>query len=487
MKTKFFLGLAAAAMLLASCSQDEAIESGATDANVIRLGVNISTNSRALASYCPHYLPPQFLLTAIHNGEANTGIYFRDVQMNVSLFNNSASFADGSLRYWPDNALDFYAWYTDQEGPVADFAHTESQTDAETGQTTEVADPIITGFTVNPDVTLQEDFLYAEKPGAEKSNSAVQIEFKHALAQLVFSAVCENEAINVNIKEVGVTGIYGTGVFHFNERVLAQAESTIRDTDDSEGSGMRVQHNIDAIHASEGKYRWTPVEDTSTTEYMIAMPEGGVDISAANVDENGNPAITVLTSAPAESTHEALTYSGQWSNAWANVLQLIPQSGHSLMMQYNNSNILTTASRAIGGNNEKLSSGYHINRAGDDGIYSSVAYIKICCDITAPNVVLDPTQDPTFNTLYASTDALGQKQYLYIPFIFDWKEGYRYVYTLRFSKEGNGGTVTPGGDDVLNHIGITVNVSEYSDETNTNPVEYSVYQGIASSVPHLLE
>lgn len=474
MQKQILFGLAAAALLTA-CSQDEAVDRMVDDSNLIKVGVNVAGNSRAANSYCDHILPTNFYLTSAHVGEnaPNKGYYFKDVEMTVSS-NGKATFSDGSDRYWPDNTLLFFGWHTTQDGVTAEYGTRKlaqaiirqdstmillSENGASSGATLEVADSVVEyvmtlkGFTVPEDVTKQADLIVASK--SAQKGSDVKIEFEHALSQVVFNAKCENTSINVKVWEIGFAGLYNTG----DCEVVSVGESAIRDTD--MGSEMMTLYGLSIsdqmssqigglIKEPQTKCYWNVVEgSTPTHEYMIEMGESGVDLT---------PDLKVLTSAPVDTMHAPKKNedgSLDWSN-WSQVLQLIPQQ---------------TIYKVITGENGKLSSGYKINRA--NGVCLPIntvdtgyqVYLKVCCDILAPNEKTDGLGQ-TYATLFSGYSENGEKQYIYIPVQIKWMPGYRYVYTLNFSPDGNGGIINPEDPDpdpVLKNLNIKVTVNEYSD------------------------
>lgn len=450
MQKQILFGLAAAALLTA-CSQDEAVDRMVDDSNLIKVGVNVAGNSRAANSYCDHILPTNFHLTSAHVGEnaPNKGYYFKDVEMTVSP-NGKATFSDGSDRYWPDNALYFFAWHTTQEGVTAEYTFGEGSNLTQADQTqggalsraeAAVASASVTikGFSVNPDVSKQEDFIYAKAAGSKGSD--VQLTFEHALSQVVFSAKCENTSIKVNVKEVGFSGLYGTADFV----VATTAGSSIKDTDMADEMmtyGMTVGDVL--VEGTIAEDYWVKNESSvSNQEYMIDLGEAGVDLTSE---------VKPLTSAPVDTLHApAANEDGtlDWSN-WSQVMQLLPQSTSVLQL---------------------LQKPARIDRAGDQAgednslrIINKV-YLKVCCDILAPNEAKEG-QEQTYTTLFSSVNESGEKQYIYIPVGFTWNPGYRYVYTLNFSPEGNGGVINPEDPDpdpVLKNLNIKVTVNEYND------------------------
>lgn len=451
MQKQILFGLVAAALLTA-CSQDEAVDRMVDDSNLIKVGVNVAGNSRAANSYCDHILPTNFFLTSAHVGEnaPNKGYYFKDVEMTVAA-NGKATFSDGSDRYWPDNALYFFAWHTTQEGVTAEYTFGEgsnlTQADQTQGGVLSRAEAVVAsasvtikGFSVNPDVSKQEDFIYAKASGSKGSD--VQLTFEHALSQVVFSAKCENTSIKVNVKEVGFSGLYGTADFV----VATTAKSSIQDTDMADemmnygltvgGSGL--------VAGTKAEDYWAKNESSvSDQEYMIDFGEAGVDLTSE---------VIPLTSAPVDTLHAPTAKEDgtlDWSN-WSQVMQLLPQTKGVLSLLQKPARVKISGNQAA--EDKSLAIGNDV-------------YLKVCCDILAPNEAKEG-QEQTYATLYSAYNENGEKQYIYIPVQITWNPGYRYVYTLNFSPEGNGGVINPEDPDpdpVLKNLNIKVTVNEYND------------------------
>lgn len=473
MNKKLFLGIIAAAMLTA-CSQDEVLEVN-NDTNAIRVAVDAGASSRALDSYCPHVLPTTFNLSAVHaDGEYALATYFKDDEMQ-QVSGNEYAFA-GSSRFWPDNALNFYAWYCAQDVTF----------ELETAQTTEEADTVkakFTNFKVAANVADQADLLYGTTLGAEKSNGATNIVLNHALSQITFKANVENENIRVAIHEVGLVNLLDEGTFIWPDTIDSYKDGTYvpatfsdvtyteTESDDSETTGGKNPSEIGygtsissisepAIHGG-----WiiesTAKEDSTypnvytsygkgETIYNVELDET-VELAAAT--EEDEDATKVLTAAPSDHIN------GDWSN----VMQVLPQ--YSLGSDYNSLlEELVNMKRAP--KHRMIPALYNISDMVKIRRLTSCAlplnnqqvYIRLNCDITTTNADSDDTI-----TLYAS-EKNSEKQYIYIPIAMFWEPGYRYVYTINFSKNGNGGLDdSEDGDPVLDTINVTADVVEYNE------------------------
>ena len=108
---------------------------------------------------------------------------------------------DGTI-FWPATDVDFYS---------------VSPADV-TGVNITSSSQKITGFTVDTDQSKQVDLLYAVNKGEKKVDheaSAVNINFRHALSQIVFKAKNTNENLKVIVKGVKIANIKKKGDFTY--------------------------------------------------------------------------------------------------------------------------------------------------------------------------------------------------------------------------------------------------------------------------------
>ena len=185
---------AMAALTLVACSNDEVTD--VTKSKEIKFTVSTgNAETRAFDSYCSNNLPASFKVWAnVGNKNYIEGeIYNKDGSNYVV--------AGPNLRYWPASNIDFHA-VVNENGTT--------NWDAATGKLS------FTGYTVNTDVAEQKDFLYAVAAGCSKpaSGTGVQaLNFRHALAQVMFKGKCENSKIYVEISGVEICKIKNVGDF----------------------------------------------------------------------------------------------------------------------------------------------------------------------------------------------------------------------------------------------------------------------------------
>ena len=184
---KIIFGAMAAAALLA-CSQDQVIEQNRAN-DEITFSVVAENQTKAADIYCNNYLPQSFNVYAVHGD--NTYI-----DGDVITWQNNAWVNTSGVRYWPN------------EGSVTFFAHVNAR-----GCFQGVPDgPTIKDFTVPVNLSDQVDLLYAVKT-QEKSDGLVELNFRHALSQVVFQAKNTNANLYVEIKGVSVCNLGNKNTF----------------------------------------------------------------------------------------------------------------------------------------------------------------------------------------------------------------------------------------------------------------------------------
>ena len=92
-------------MLLVSCSKEEVIDVN-HDGDEITFDVVTNSATRAADVYCNNNMPKEFYVSAISDGMS----YIDEDH----IANENGSWVNKSgVRYWPETAVDFYAYYND--------------------------------------------------------------------------------------------------------------------------------------------------------------------------------------------------------------------------------------------------------------------------------------------------------------------------------------------------------------------------------------
>lgn len=193
MKKQIFFG-ALACLALASCSNDKTLDINRVE-DEIRYNVVANGATKAADVYCNNNKPGEFSVWAIHNGK--TYINGDVIKEESGAWKNTSG-----VRYWPESGnIDFYA----HVNAGAKF----------TWNATTPSTPTIADYVVSTDVAAQNDLLYAVKKDVAKTNSAVALNFHHALSQIVFKAKNTNKNFYVEIYGVKLCNINSKGTYTF--------------------------------------------------------------------------------------------------------------------------------------------------------------------------------------------------------------------------------------------------------------------------------
>lgn len=399
--------MATAAMTLAtSCSSDAVVEEQQA-ANAIQFGVTTGNASRAASYYCNNDKPTQFNVWAATAGKT----YFENESFSQKGGTGNWTIDGDFARFWPSTEVSFYAVknQTAYKGDVfADVAWN--------GGTPTIA------FTVEKPVqtvaSKQQDLLYAytkATKNVQNNKCVANLNFRHALSQVVFKAQNNNKNIYVEISEVQVANLKTTGTFTFPTNV-------------TDGDALNNKHDQSGVIAdndpSFGKWinLGTTAPYTTTGAFgPIAVPcnkkEGEVLKAVGPVNLTNNEAATG-TDAEKEKT-----------NIKHSLIVLPQELAHAV---YNKVN----------------------NKWEEDK-----AYFIVTCHVknVAKGDGLAATLDDV--TLY--------KGDIYIPVDIKWEVGKKYIYTFVFSEKGHAG-YDEKGNDVLIPIEFNVTVDDFADAKNND-------------------
>ena len=352
-------------MAMASCSQDETIGIN-HDGDEITFNVVTNNATRAENVYCNQNLPGGFYVSAISDGKTY-------IDKDYVTGSNGNWTNTSGTRYWPETAVDFYAhvngevsytWTVEEGKATAKFEN----------------------FAVNGTVADQVDLLYAVKTGQKKADGTVNLNFRHALSQIVFQAKNTNANLYVEIAGVSVANVGGTNTFTFPS---ANTENNIVDHDE----------NADGVY-EDGEFGSGISYNTSWGSWA-ALTQG---TEQYNVDFDKTPV-------PGTNTLVSLTTKNDAGKEYnSNAMLLLPQKTTAWDPE---ANPLPGA-------------------AGNTG-----SYLLVDCAIF--NVAGTDYAEGDDVCLWGEPQGSGwTTKELAIPVAFDWQQGKKYVYTLVFG-EGNGG------------------------------------------------
>lgn len=256
------------AFVFVACSQDETIEVNRNN-DVIRFGVVTDAATRAADIYCNNNLPASFKVWA----EYNNLTYIEGSE----IVRNGTAWTSSKDVYWPAGEVSFYAHVNAGDK----FVWSPDKT------------PTIEEYVVDTDLTKQQDLLYAvKKQKREEGVTTVQLNFRHALSQIVFQAKNTNPDLGVVIDGVSVCNVGNTNTFVYPKE----------NTDDN-----IVNHDGKGDNSTTGAWgEWEELNE-GETKYSVSFSQG--------IAINGNSTDISLTSAIPE---------GQEFNS--NAMLLLPQT-----------------------------------------------------------------------------------------------------------------------------------------------------------------
>ena len=210
MKSKLLVA-ALSAVALTACNNDEVME--VNQGRGISFQVATETSTRAQATTTSTI--DEFMVWGFTQEEPAKTLM---EELSVSKSGSEWTY-DGTI-FWPAAPVDFYSISPE---PVSDKVSEGTVSISNSEQK-------ITGFTVNTDQSKQVDLLYAVNKGEKKADheaSAVSINFRHALSQIVFKAKNTNKNLKVIIKGVKIGNIKKAGDFTYpNAATTAHNNST---------------------------------------------------------------------------------------------------------------------------------------------------------------------------------------------------------------------------------------------------------------------
>lgn len=360
-----------ALVALASCSNEEVMETNKGHAINFRVAMGNGANSRATEITEANF-PSSITVTAY----LGTGIYFKNV---VFTKDENGKYTHTPEFYWPKkDELTFYSLPGDVEG--------EGYPSSASFNTT--TSGIAISYTPSDQLENQQDLVAASATGSsetviEKDNGLALI-FKHLLSQIRVKAKNTNTNYKFTIAGIKIGNVLKGGSCTFT--------------------------------TSTTSANWTGDDNTEMGSYTIDLAKH-----------------VVLSTTPVEGTNDVETFDlmglTEEDNAGA---MLIPQD-------------LSVAGRAWNCTKDDLNRGSYL-----------AVKLNITMTGTGLQIYPDPEPDATEPTF----------AYAYTPLNTNWEAGYKYIYTLDFSR---GAGKDEDGDDILDGtIILWTDIDPWGDETEGN-------------------
>ena len=277
-------------VLLMSCSEEEIANVETSSRNAI--GFNVLSNAaetRATPTTNTNLKNTDFDVFAFTaDGTAFMGKVDTDFGhdgVKIVYKNGKWDYDDANdLRYWPTEALDFYAF---NPGTVSEdmivFYSWEATKDVQKISYT-CMDEYGSGTT-----HANYDVMYAMAKGQTKdmNNGIVKFNFKHILSQVVFKAKTEYANMQVDIKEIKIYNVKIAGVFTLP--AAADGTGSWSDLDDLP-SGVSDLYNLTVVQNANITVNGNAtVADITTNTPMLNRPQ---TLTAWNVSETATKTTT---------------------------------------------------------------------------------------------------------------------------------------------------------------------------------------------------
>lgn len=385
---KCFFG-AIAVLALASCSNEKVVELSQDQEIKFTVEAGKAT-SRAHDGYCNNVKPGDFQVWASAQGKN----YFNALGEKYTLQDGVYKPENGTLRYWPES------------GTVNFFA-TKNENGTSTWAFTNPSSLKFTGYTVQATPAAQLDFIYAAKLNVEKTSSAVELNFRHALSQIEFKAQNNNNKIYVEIDEVSVVNVNSKG----NITITKDTSTKFQD------------HNLgdaadDNDTRGDNRCEWSDQSVPATyTASFTAVPVGSSATSLTVTDA-----------------------SGEYNT---NTMYLLPQT-------------LTAWDKT------KPAKHQDAENTGSYFLVKALIYNVAGESVDKTNDVVVWGTAPSGEKTSWTTKEIA----IPVPASTTWEDGKRYVYTFVFTKTGNGGYDPDNNKPVLTPITLQVDVDDFVDTKN---------------------
>ena len=277
-------------VLLMSCSEEEIANVETSSRNAI--GFNVLSNAaetRATPTTNTNLKNTDFDVFAFTaDGTAFMGKVDTDFEhdgVKIVYKDGKWDYDDANdLRYWPTEALDFYAF---NPGTVSEdmmvFYSWEATKDVQKISYT-CMDEYGSGTT-----HANYDVMYAMAKGQTKdmNNGIVKFNFKHILSQVVFKAKTEYANMQVDIKEIKIYNVKIAGVFTLP--AAADGTGSWSDLDDLP-SGVSDLYNLTVVQNANITVNGNAtVADITTNTPMLNRPQ---TLTAWNVSETATKTTT---------------------------------------------------------------------------------------------------------------------------------------------------------------------------------------------------
>lgn len=207
-----YCALALIGIAMTACTANEEVRVSSDSGDVIGFSVETPNLTRAANSFCNNVTPDCFRVQAYDGAIA----YFDQVDI---VSKSGDKWQSNNDRYWPDDEnkeLTFYAYVDDTD---MNYSGTMGNVSGGTFSTDAIATdgaPKFVNYEVNSVINQQRDLMYAVGIGKKADNAPVQLNFRHALSQICFTAEnMDPSTSRIFITHIEVGGLKGKGTYTF--------------------------------------------------------------------------------------------------------------------------------------------------------------------------------------------------------------------------------------------------------------------------------
>ena len=290
---------AAAALAMASCSNDELVEVAKNDAINFRTVVGLNTKA-----------------TEVKTADLDTkGVYVTTFDANGELLFGETHYTKQGLewtagQYWGNNTtLDFYLTLP-------------ALNDWVTGASLTKDSKKLTGVTVKDNIAEQVDLVAKKATGTKATNTTTTVELEHVLSQIEIKAKNTNDNYVYKVKGVRITNVSSKGDIDLSSNTWSNISSTPGDI-----KSYKVEY-ADTKEITLGTAESTltvKTEDGTTVDNAMLIPQGattawnGSDKSVDGTTPVAGTYISVLVNITAKNGGAAVYPKAEGKYGWVAV------------------------------------------------------------------------------------------------------------------------------------------------------------------------
>jgi hypothetical protein len=446
-----------ATLALAACSNDELVNESTQNPNEIRFNVVSDPSSRAMTSYYYTGLhkPDAFYVRANIGGETS-GAKYGNPYISLELQQKQAgsdyyTSANGT-HLWPADGikLDFYAHYNALDKNGAEIAPTmQKSTDGKQYYS-------LNNISLPSEEHSQRDLVYAatlDQSRSTSNNGSVNINFKHALAQLAFKVQCEDPNLVVLINGVTIYNVYREGSMAFGE---------------TSTNGAQAADNTDARSCCTWTVADYKTDKRNVEKYTVDMNRGVADANKFACSyvyyDNGVETPVVQDITPTVDS-EGNTTGG---------MMVVPQAYESWTPSTDGTwtTIEQETTTAAGVHQAYIGLScriYHLKQNDNKAVNSADFFEFDGAKLKNTAAVAALSPELKYGGTDASGNDNGEFKELVVPMpvmnigtdVDNWQAGRKYVYTFKIGTGSNGGYDPGSGDPVLRAITFTGGIVDW--------------------------